>query len=90
MLIQIQKYQFKLVYQPGKQLILADAFSRAKLKNSEQRDGFEADLDAHICLIRSQINVSEQKLNNIKHKTEKDKTLSKLKDIILEGWQKNS
>lgn len=88
MLLQIQKYDIQLIYKPGKQLIIADALSRAYIKE-QTSENFDNEIQAQVCLIISELNVTKEKLNEITSETLKDQELISLKKVILEGWPKN-
>lgn len=89
MLMQIQKYDIVLRYRRGSQLYIADALSRAYIKE-QIIDNFDKELQAQVCLIISQINVTENKLKEFQINTNKDCELIELKKVILEGWPNNN
>ncbi|KAK9711112.1 RNase H-like domain found in reverse transcriptase [Popillia japonica] len=60
MLLQIQKYDIEVRYKRGKELVIADALSRAYL--NEDDDHFDIEINAQVCLIKSYVNVSDEKL----------------------------
>lgn len=88
MLFQVQKYDIKLRYKSGKQLIIADTLSRAYMEG-QIKENFDNEIQAQVCLVKSQLNVTKEKLQEIINKTQKDKVLVDLKDIIINGWLKN-
>lgn len=88
MLLQTQKYDIELKYKPGKQLIIADALSRAYIKDPTS-ENFDNEIQAQVCLIVSELNVTKEKLNEITSETLKDQELISLEKVILEGWPKN-
>lgn len=88
MLLQIQKYDIELIYKSGKQLIIADALSRAYIKE-QTSENFDNEIQAQVCLIVSELNVTKEKLNEITSETLKDQELISLKKVILKGWPKN-
>lgn len=45
MLLQLQSYTFKLIYKPGKQMLIADALSRAYLLAREHNANEDSDVD---------------------------------------------
>lgn len=89
MLLQLQKWDIDLRYKPGKELILADALSRTYMKNSENFE-WGKEIESQVCLITSQINVTESKLKEFKEETDKDEELMELKKVIKNGWPKNN
>lgn len=45
--------------------------------------------EIQVCLVKSQLNVTKEKLQEIINETQKNKVLVDLKDIIINGWLKN-
>lgn len=85
-LLSLQKYQFPLVYKRGKDLVIADALSRASPPESAN-DEFEF-LD-QICAV-TQPNVSDEYMEKIRNETLSDSELQTLKNVILERWPKHN
>ncbi len=85
MLLQLQRYNFTLVYKPGKETILADTLSRAYIKGTPDSD-LEEDLVCAVSLVMDNLPVSDPKLKAICDATEKDPTMTKLRDTIRRGW----
>ncbi|KAK9708887.1 hypothetical protein QE152_g26932 [Popillia japonica] len=75
MRIFLQKYDFNLIYKPGKHLIIADSLSRAPLKD-KFHDSF--DLDAHVCAITKKIAIDDNKLNDLINATKTDDDLTQI------------
>ncbi|KAH1028124.1 hypothetical protein HUJ05_001516 [Dendroctonus ponderosae] len=74
MLVQLRKYDFELVFKPGKQLVVADTLSRAyESDNFDENLDFEA--EAQVCLIEENLNATEEKRLQIVKETKSDKTL---------------
>ncbi|XP_077867134.1 uncharacterized protein LOC144356122 [Saccoglossus kowalevskii] len=80
-LLRLQKYRYTLVHVPGKQLIVADALSRANLPSQEERD-MEKEVNCQVHLLTSSLAVSEAKLKELQTATKQDTELQKLKDVI--------
>ena len=78
MLLKLQGYNFKLEYQPGKELVVADTLSR--LPNSTEHETI--DLDVHVDHVRFQTD----RLNNIRESTQNDPILKQLSETIVIGW----
>lgn len=89
-LIQLQKYQFNLKYKRGKDLVIADTLSRSYLGNVGDNCEWDDELNAQVCLVRSQINVSDPFLKLIQDETLKDDELIELTKVIKNGWPNNS
>lgn len=77
-------------YKRGKDLIIADALSRAYLNELKSEDNeFDKELETQVCLIKTQINITDNKIKEFEIETEKDNDLQELKRVILEGWPNN-
>lgn len=88
MLIQVQKYDIKLTYKRGKDLIIADALSRAYLQTEEsnETDEFDKIMTAHINLIRTELGASDELLRQIKEEKSKELVMVELIKVVLAGW----
>ena len=81
MLLTLQKYPLNVHFKPGKEMYVADTLSRAYLTDGNcvtSEDRF------HVNMI--EVSMSENKLSEIRSKTESDSELCKLKQTVLEGW----
>ena len=85
MLLQLQKFDFELRYRPGKDLLLADALSRAYLSETEV-DLLEDEVEGHVCMVKLELNATPNKIKEFVNETDKDTTLKELKELILNGW----
>lgn len=85
MLLQIQKYDIEVRYKPGKELYLADALSRAYLKE-QCLEELDKEVGLQVCLVFAEINASESKLQQLRIETEKDLEMQLLKEVIIKGW----
>lgn len=90
MLIQIQKYDFKLIHKRGKDLVIADTLSRAYLPLNGRDNDWDLELHSHVNLITSQININDKCLTELREETAKDSELQELIKIINNGWPNNS
>lgn len=79
--IRLQKYDLDIVYQPGTQMYIADALSRAHLSDA---DGEQDDLDTVHAV--QQLAVSGERLQQLRHSTEEDEVCKSLQRTIIEGW----
>ena len=77
MMLRLQPYDYKVVYCPGKDMLLADALSRL---NPSEEPTLDLELTIH------SVHYSDGKLEEIRRLTEADETLSKLLDVITDGW----
>lgn len=85
MLLQLQKFDFELRYKPGKDLLLADALSRAYLVEKEV-DLLDDDIEGHVCMVKLELNATPEKINEFVIETNKDTVLNDLKELIKNGW----
>ena len=81
MLLRLQMYDIKLVYKPGKQMFLADTVSRAHLPEAAEEIEKE-EMVAHIHMIYQSRSVSDERIEEIKRKTDKYQYLQKIKTFI--------
>jgi transposase InsO family protein len=77
MLLRIQHYNLRIIYKPGKEVMLADALSRTPGEESET-----IDLDIKVDLVQ----FSTQKQAELRKATREDNELRTLTDIIVQGW----
>ena len=84
MLLQLQRYNFTLLYRPGIEMILADTLSCAYIKYTLDSD-LEEDLVCAVSLVMNNLPVSDPKLEAVCDATEKDPA-TKLQDTIRCGW----
>ncbi|RVE62485.1 hypothetical protein OJAV_G00157530 [Oryzias javanicus] len=83
MLMRLQKYSLEVQYKPGKEMHVADALSRACLK--EHRETL-LDEELEVNYINHQLPVSEEKLLEFKNATAEDSELRLVAKAIQSGW----
>ena len=77
MMLRVQHYDLKINYVPGNQLLIADTLSRASQSESTlSADEFEVHL---------LIQISMDKADEWKRKTDSDPVLSRLREVVLNG-----
>ncbi|XP_048255340.1 uncharacterized protein K02A2.6-like [Haliotis rufescens] len=82
MWLHLQKYDLQVTYRPGKELIVADALSRAYLPaNDNWFDETEFDVN-----FISQLPFTSSRVETFKLATADDPQLQQLKSVILIGW----
>lgn len=87
LLLRLQHYDVHLTYVPGKQLLVADAPSRAPLI-TEKVDTAEIETSAaSVCLV---VQASPCKLQQIKEATAMDTALQRVLQYIKDGWPERS
>ena len=78
MLLRIQKYDFKVKYVPGKDIPVADTLSRAPIPGQGIKD---MDIQVH-----ELVNVSHNRLQQIRDLLPNDKQLDALGQVVRRGW----
>uniref|UniRef100_A0A8C8DE10 Gypsy retrotransposon integrase-like protein 1 n=1 Tax=Oryzias sinensis TaxID=183150 RepID=A0A8C8DE10_9TELE len=84
LMMKMQRYDFDLIYTPGKHLILADALSRAPAGKSVSAT--EEDIQCHVNMVSSALPVSDTKSRQIAEATAKDVQLQHVMRNMDEGW----
>ena len=84
MILQLQRYNFKLVDVPGKQIPVADTLSRKYLPHTMPE--LSKGIEAQVHLVHENIQVSDRRLEQIRLSTESDPQFQTLTKYILEGW----
>ena len=85
MLLRLQKYDFKLKYKPGKEMLIADTLSRACIKDTTT-DRLEEELSCAVNLVLNNSSVSDVWLQEIKETTTKDQSMQMLRNLVQFGW----
>ncbi|XP_011145827.2 uncharacterized protein K02A2.6-like [Harpegnathos saltator] len=85
--MRLMRYNYKVIYMPGKQLILANCLFRnpiQSIKNSEKE--FEEEIDYYVHFVTSHFPASKNLLERIKDEQERDPVCIKLKEFCLNKW----
>lgn len=85
MILQLRKFNFTLIYKPGKKLIIADTLSRAFVSECFNEDR-ELEVEAQVCLVSHFLNATDEKVLELVEQTKSDSDLQQLKAYILDGW----
>lgn len=88
LIMKLQRYDFELIYTPGKHLVLADALSRAP--EMCQVSSTEEEIENHVNMIVESLPVSDVKAKQISEELDKDKELQTVIENIHSGWPKGS
>ena len=78
MLLRLQEYDVSIIYLPGKEMTLADGFSRLPNKKTKE----EINLNVRVDFVQ----FSTEKLTPIHQATKNDPILCELRETILQGW----
>lgn len=84
LMMKMQRYDFELIYTPGKHLVLADALSRATTGNSVSAT--DEDIQCHVNMVSATLPVSDTKSRQIDEATAKDAELQHVMRNMDEGW----
>jgi hypothetical protein len=61
---------------------ISDLLSRQPLKDTFKLDG----LDLHVHTVMKGLNITDRRLDALKHDTQKDANMQILKETIIDGW----
>ena len=88
MMMQLQKYNLKVVYKRGTELYIADTLSRAYLSAPNQVDEEEQEFIRAVENVNmtKHLSISPERLQEFQEKTRDDATLQDLKKNIENGW----
>ena len=85
--MRLMRYNYKVVYVPGKLLVLADFLSRNPLLESNPNDkDLTEEIEAHVNFIISNLPASESLLKRIQSEQECNHVCSMLKQYCQNGW----
>ena len=82
MLMRLQRYNLKVVYKKGSEMILADTLSRAYCLSNSNLSNFVNHLES----VESHSDVRQATQDNLRQETQKDAMLMVLRQMILDGW----
>lgn len=88
LIMKLQRYDFELIYTPGKQLALADALSRAPVMT--HTSSIEQEIENQVNMIVESLPVSVVKTRQICVESAKDKELQTVMENLHSGWPKGS
>ena len=85
MLLQLQRYQLKIVYTPGKDIAVADALSRHFLPDTcDDSISQESQLQVHAVV--SRLPATDERLEQLRQSTQECEEMKTLKAAIMNGW----
>ena len=88
MLLQLQKYDLKIIHVPGKKIPVADTLSRQVPTQQENSEEFK-EIEAQVHCITANLPVNDKKMEEVRQATANDPHLCRLKHVISEGWPAN-
>ena len=81
------RFDFNIVYVPGKNLVMADALSRAPLMAPGQHDNhLEEDVQAYVDAIFQHLPATERRLEELRRAQENDLLCQEVARYCQEGW----
>ena len=87
LLLRLQRYDVTLTYKPGKELYIADTFSRAYLTGRDPSDiELDNEVDCHVHCLVKRLPLAKSKLEEFKEASASDIELQQLKKVIISGW----
>ncbi|KAG1938993.1 retrotransposable element [Pimephales promelas] len=89
MMMTLQRYDFDLIYTPGKYIVLADTLSRAPELNSDTAENTaEEEIETHINMVTASLPATDTMLQQIVKETAVDSMLLKVAHCVNNGWSK--
>ena len=85
LLLRLQKYDYKLIYKPGKYHIIPDTLSRATIDHPHDIQ-LESECELNVHMVIDQIKGSDSMKGKIQTETSLDSCLSKVLEYIKSGW----
>ena len=88
-MLRLQRYDFELLYAPGKSMVVADTLSRAINQDQQhdaKKDEDDQQMERFVHSIISSLPVSERRLKQIREETLKDETLQTIRNYTQQGW----
>ena len=85
--MRMMKYTYSIFHVPGKNLVIADALSRAPSQQQTVEDKeLNREVDIYVKAIFNNLPASDTRIKQIQTSQDKDPTCLLLKKYILEGW----
>ncbi len=86
LMMRLQRYDFDLIYTPGKSIVLADSLSRATtLTETHSESSTELDVTLHVNIVKVALPVSDMKFKQIAVETAKDAVLQGVIKVYREA-----
>ena len=85
MLLQIQPYNIRIIYTPGKDVVVADAFSRA-VSGSQEDDLITQEIELYVHAFEKYLLISDKKKEIFKEQTKNDPSLTIVRKYVSQGW----
>ena len=86
LLLRMMRFNPKVRHVPGKELVIADALSRAPLESTVEDGILTQEVEAYVDMIQLGWPVLPDKMEAIKCATETDQTLGAVAECTINGW----
>ena len=87
----MMQFHFTIIHVPGKNLVMADALSKAPVDNrSMDGTSIQKEAEAYVHLIMSSMPVTEKRLTDIHVSQDKDEICLQVKKYVHSGWPHQS
>lgn len=85
--MRMMRYDFYIVYTPGKNLLVADALSRCPVPHHEDDNKLSKEVDVYIHVISlSEINTSDKNIVKVLTAQAQDPVCIQLKELLSKEW----
>ena len=89
MLLQLQRYDLKIIHVPGRNIPVADTLSRqVPAQGKEDSEEFK-EIEAQVHCVTANLPINDNKMEEVRQATANDSHLCRLKHVISEGWPEN-
>lgn len=89
MMLNLLKYDFEIVYVPGKEMYVSDLLSRSAVKQDGTMSQLARDLDVQVHMFKTNLSISNKKLSEFQAETKKDLALQEVAGHCKNGWPKS-
>ena len=87
MILRLQPFRIKLIYKPGKDLLIADSLSRDFNKSSVDTElDLDNDYELQVHMLIENLPITKKNLELIRERANEDVSYSSLKNLIQGGW----
>lgn len=88
--MRLMKYDYDIVYTPGKLLVIPDSLSRSPLPSSSDTEELGLEVEAFVNLIIGSLPIKDNYLLKIKESQDKDESCKLIKQFISNSWPEKS
>lgn len=88
--MRLMRYDYSVVYVPGKTLVVADALSRSPLHTNCESEELQLEVENFVNYVTSSLPIKDIYLEKIKHAQQQDTVCKLLKQFSVDGWPARS